>query len=302
MLKFEKVLSAIISVLGEEQGNNLLNILHDEGNDNNGHYHNGQRPDQSQKIDKLTEAIQPVCERYRKTEEQNFSLFQFVNEISHDVKRLNEKINNTVNDKKLQKSDTQKKVSNHTTTITQIKCNLQDHESDLKNLDLRMRATHENFNNVKNKIDSLFTTLKCESSNLENMLDNNHEVTPQNLNLYLASIENTINHLLELEAQEKSERAKLDELNGNGNGKKGGENNNTLGKISIDAKSLSKGDKKMRDALSEISPGVVDTVEGLYVDLEKGLLDGSNMRERAKQMVSERIRTNTPRRKTKAKL
>merc|ERR1711990_259782 len=79
MIKFEQVLSSIINILDEIQGQNLMSILRSPLNSSN-------------KVDEMTLAIKPVCDKYKKTEEQNFSLFQFVNEISHDVKKLKEKI------------------------------------------------------------------------------------------------------------------------------------------------------------------------------------------------------------------
>lgn len=76
MVKFERVLASIVSILGQEKGEKLMSILKNNGMMG------------EDKVGKLKRAIDPVCDRYKKTEEQNFSLFQFVNDLSEDVKNL----------------------------------------------------------------------------------------------------------------------------------------------------------------------------------------------------------------------
>jgi len=285
MIKFEKVLSAIISVLGEEQGNQLLNILRDESN-------------KQAKIDSLTKAIQPVCDRYRKTEEQNFSLFQFVNEISHDVKRLNDQIKSIGDERSGQKADTQKKLSSNTITMTQVKCSLQEHESDVQNLELKLRATFENFNNVKGKIDSLFKTLKCDSAVLDDLLDNRREVTNENMGIYLASIENRINYLMEENVAEKAQKIEQETQI-----KPGTASQNTRKGASLQ-KRVTK--EKKKDSTLNAPPSNLEFLDDIFGDLDDAPLDHSKLKDRAKHLMTERVRSvntpRTPRRKTKKEL
>jgi len=198
MVKFEKVLDAVVNVLGNDQGRRLTDILSN---------------DSMTSIKKsLCQAIKPVCERYKKTEEQNYSLFQFVNEMSQDVKRLEEKLNHIADEDAVEKSDFDRKMSDVSTQVTSLEHNLTDHTTQSKDLETNLIKCQDELNSLQEQVVGLFDTLKCDSTEINSLLDTEGHVNDQTLEIYLSVIENKINDLVEyqmvskMDAEEKQEK------------------------------------------------------------------------------------------------
>merc|ERR1711990_877318 len=290
MIKFEQVLSSIINILDEIQGQNLMSILRSPLNSSN-------------KVDEMTLAIKPVCDKYKKTEEQNFSLFQFVNEISHDVKKLKEKISKLEKEREAKKAESLNKKADRSQENSKKRAHAQNHFEEVNQREQRLRSCLENFQTIKNRVENVFAKLACSDSNLKSLLDNNTAVTLSNLDIFLSEIERTIDSLTEIEANNRIQNE--DE----GNSKSGTPIPNSRRTASRSAgrdkskSSSGKDDKNDKDNNNNTAQGqrnendpkvTADFIEQQYTDLDDSLLNIEDLRDRTNHLMNERKTPKTP--------
>ena len=285
MIKFEQVLSSIINILDETQGQDLLSILRSPVNANN-------------KVNEMTTAIKPVCDKYKKTEEQNFSLFQFVNEISHDVKKLKEKISKLEKEREAKKAESLNKKADRSQEKSKKKADLQNHNEEVSQREQRLRSCLENFQTIKNRVENVFNKLACSDSNLKSLLDNNTAVTLSNLDIFLSEIERTIDSLTEIEASnriqnEDGENSKSGTpvpnsrrtasrsaaRDGNKNNKNNDDKNN---------KDNNTAQSQRNDNDPKVTAEIIDQQ---YNDLDEVLMNIDDLRDRTNYLMNERVRS-----------
>merc|ERR1711881_227807 len=271
MFKFEKVLAAIVKVLNNDTGNNLHHILHTQSGQD--------------KVGVMKEAIKPVCERYQKTEEQNFSLFQFVNEMSRDVKRLEEKLAFTSSSRDTANADCKSEMQYVDKHVTSVKAVLQTHEQRCESIQSQVTKAVKNYQEQKAYILKIYQSLKCEDQEITKMLDSHGEVTEQSMSKYLSVIENKLSSMVE--------RHQLQKLRDNKD-----DDDKKKPKTPQSRGSHSRAEKRDdRKAVSPKKGKVHDTttagfefIDQHYQDLDQLPLSSNGLRYKAKIMMSDKER------------
>jgi len=266
MIKFEKVLGAIIDVLGSDQGKKLTDIL----NENDCVI---------DKVAALCEAIQPVCDRYRKTEEQNYSLFQFVNEMNQDVKRLEDKIKTLSTADEKEKNDFEKEMDTVSRQVDHLQKDLSGHEKRSIEMEANLIQNNDQLAKLENQILNMFNGLKCDDSHIKALLDSEGKINDQTLEIYLSVIENRINGLVEfqnisqMDGDEKVEKTR----------------GTTPKPTSRQAPRETVTKMKKKSDMQNISQSY-EIIDSQFTDLDTLPLDEDSLNERAHQIIDQRLR------------
>lgn len=268
MVRFEKVLAAVIKILGQEQGVKLITIL-------------GAQLPQKEKVAELETAIRPVCERYVKTEEQNYSLFQFVNEMSQDVKRLQSRFAKIEDKNSFEKKIIHKSITEADEKIANLQNEISTHTEADQNLKNQIRDAESRYKGLKGDTMRLFQSIGCSADDIQHLLDNETlMVNDQNLVLYLSIIENNINSLFGNQvlknAQNEEDEEGRDSRKSNRRAKsRGGVSQHSVEHTKTKTKSL------------DDSPTTsMDLLDQHFQDFEKEPLSLTELRRRAKFVIT----------------
>jgi len=277
MVKFEKVLNAIVRVLNNEQGERLTQVL-------------ARTSPAFNKKQELCNAIQPVCERYRKTEEQNFSLFQFVNEISQDVKRLEDKISQTTSVGEREAKETKSELNHVRSHVGQMEDSL---AANSRRADIMQRetiTTQAEFTNLQSSLLKVFKNLGCNGAEIEERLNSSTEqVNMQTCDMYLSQIEQRINELTKWHNLNKvSEEDRAKEMQGKRPPKTPPSRQSRSQQVKKDAGGATP--KKGHKGSSQNLQQTYEYMDSHYVDLEFALLGEDALRSRAQEIIADRQR------------
>jgi chromosome segregation ATPase len=311
MQKLEKVLNSIISILSDEKAQILLKILNKNSlslTDNNSIEMSSIEQQQNinkEKVKELTEAIQPFCDRYKKTEEQNYSLFSYVNNLSHDIRILYEKINTNEKIQKSQIDASEIRVGNNKLQKAHLTADVMKTHQKISLLETSIRKNVDRFNNIKDSVDHLFNKLNCDHKTLDKKLDNQGKITIDNMDTYLSTIENNLNKLIEFQAKFMVENMTDDEeaiLKSKGQNIKG--QNGKTGKNQNDKEDHHQlpGSRQRKSRFAKeptpnnnnSAPNPEDItnkhgfIDNLFGDLDSGILDLNSLKSRAEISQSER--------------
>jgi len=159
------------------------------------------------KIQKATEItdIDKLVQNFIEAEDKNFSLFNYVNDLSNDIQKLKEA------NKELE-GEIVKYNGQGVTTDNQRKEILKDLQAQLgkttqksKNYEVKYSEAIQTVNALKTGIESIFKLIGCDDSAMNELLGN-AGVTESNMMQYLGIIEQRVNSLL---ATYKEQRTQL---------------------------------------------------------------------------------------------
>ena len=281
MHKFEKVLNAIVKVLDNDQSKRLTQILN--GNE------------QANLTEQMVLAIQPICDRYKKTEEQNYSLFQFVNEINNDVKRLEEKIAKLSGQTQREQSANRHEMSDVTVTVDHLNENVKCHTSQAEKLCTSTNENQEEFDQLQNYIVGIFKQIGCCNDEITSLLNSSTEkANTQTVDIYLSFIENRLNdltkwHNLKKAQQEEDQTEKA---------KRGAKTPPSRQMRQRDSKKVTTAGNTKKNKAGDVQnlQNTNEYVENNYKDLEGGLLTPAALQQRANAIIDEnrRMKVSTP--------
>jgi chromosome segregation ATPase len=163
--------------------------------------------------------IDELVSTFINAEDQNFSLFNFVNELNNEIEKLEEQIAEI-------RSEIEKYRGQGVNTDNQRKKILQDLEERLartqgksEQYENRYNAAMKTMNALKNGIHSIFLRIGCNSSAVSDMLGN-QGVTESNMMSYLGIIEQRTNEILhqyaQIVAQQQQQHGAADAAGGAG--------------------------------------------------------------------------------------
>ena len=137
-------------------------------------------------------------------EEQNFSLFNYVNELNNEIEKLEVQITDI-------KSEIEKYRGQGVNTENQRKKILKDLEDKLQKTEAKSQQYDEKYqvaqktvNALKVGIQSIFYKIGCEKMPQSEMLDKSEGVTEANMMQYLGIVEQRTNEILQLYAQHQA--------------------------------------------------------------------------------------------------
>lgn len=140
--------------------------------------------------------VNEIVNKFLEAEEQNFSLFNYVNDINSEIERLEHSISNMRN-------QIEKYRGQGMSTDTQRKKTVRDLEEKLAKTDkksdeyeARYQVAVRTITQLKNGIQSIFTRIGATSSSVDEMLGN-QGVTESNMMQYLGIIEQRTTEILQ---------------------------------------------------------------------------------------------------------
>lgn len=140
--------------------------------------------------------IREIINKFLEAEEQNFSLFNYVNDINSEIERLEHSISSM-------RSQIEKYRGQGMSTDTQRKKTIRDLEDKLTKTDkkaseyeARYQVAVRTITQLKNGIQSIFTRIGATSTSVDEMLGN-QGVTESNMMQYLGIIEQRTSEILQ---------------------------------------------------------------------------------------------------------
>jgi hypothetical protein len=148
--------------------------------------------------------IDELVSTFIEAEENNFSLFTYVNELNNDIEKLEGQIAEI-------KAEIEKYKGQGTNTENQRKKILKDLEDKLqkteaksKQYDEKYQAAQKTVNALKIGIQSIFYKIGCDKMPQADSLDMSEGVTEVNMMQYLGIVEQRTNEILQLYAQHQA--------------------------------------------------------------------------------------------------
>jgi chromosome segregation ATPase len=143
-----------------------------------------------------TSDINEIVTRFLESEEQNFSLFNYVNEINSEIERLEHSISEMRNQIEKYRgqgmsSDTQRKKA-----LRDLEDRLSRTEKHADEYDSRFQRAVRTISHLKQGIHSIFTRIGAASTSVEEMLGN-QGVTESNMMQYLGIVEQRTSEILQ---------------------------------------------------------------------------------------------------------
>ncbi|KAG5876655.1 hypothetical protein JTB14_029387 [Gonioctena quinquepunctata] len=140
--------------------------------------------------------VQRIASQFLKREEENFALFNYVNELNHEIELLTSSLMEME-----EKIDDQVEISE--TRATERHANLQLLEADLEEAkkqaledEENVRKTESELTSVLQGIQSIFDMLNCDRGPILDLLGENSEINVFNVNIFLGTIEKRISALI----------------------------------------------------------------------------------------------------------
>ncbi|CAH0385664.1 unnamed protein product [Bemisia tabaci] len=136
--------------------------------------------------------IDRLAAQFIKQEEENFALFNYVNELNNELEALQEQVNNLVQSIEEQRVINKERATQQEETIASLTQNLDDKTAEADTMNENLRATTDRMTQLLRGIDSLFKLIPSDSTAILKLLGESPTVQPFNVMLFLNIIERRI--------------------------------------------------------------------------------------------------------------
>lgn len=141
--------------------------------------------------------VQEIINKFLEAEEQNFSLFNYVNDINTEIERLEHSISNMRSQIEKYRgqgvsSDTMRKK-----TVRDLEEKVNKTDKKASEYDARYQVAARTITQLKNGIQSIFTRIGANSSSIVDEIMSNQGVTESNMMQYLGIIEQKTTEILQ---------------------------------------------------------------------------------------------------------
>ncbi|CAG9861365.1 unnamed protein product [Phyllotreta striolata] len=140
--------------------------------------------------------VSKIATLYLKQEEENFALFNYVNELNHEIeileealKEVQEKIDEQIELARLKAQERQKTFENLRTELDTVIKQRSEDEKEAQKSEGKLTA-------VLNGIEDIFDLLKCDRGPILGLLGENSSINLFNVKIYLGTIEKKISSLI----------------------------------------------------------------------------------------------------------
>jgi len=138
-----------------------------------------------------------LVKRFIEVEDQNFALFNYVNELNNSIETIQEQINTVKDDIEKFKLESVDLENERKKILTDLENKLDSTNTLKQGYDLKYDGTMKTLDQLKSGIDSLFNKINCDRSPIIDMLGD-AGVTETNMMQYLGIVEQRTNELLQL--------------------------------------------------------------------------------------------------------
>lgn len=138
-----------------------------------------------------------LVKRFIEVEDQNFALFNYVNELNNSIESIQEQINTVKDDIDKFKMESVELENERKKILGDLEEKLESTNTLKDAYNLKYDGTMKTLDQLKSGIDSLFTKINCDRSPIVEMLGD-AGVTETNMMQYLGIVEQRTNELLQL--------------------------------------------------------------------------------------------------------
>ncbi|KAG9407158.1 Coiled-coil domain-containing protein 63 [Aphanomyces cochlioides] len=149
--------------------------------------------------------IEELVTTFIKNEDQNFSLFNYVNEQTNEIEKLQDQIEALKIEEAKYSEESGDDVHQHKQLLKELESKLAATEHAAEKYESKYNETQKNINAVKIAIQVLFSKVGCNANAMCEMLGDNI-VTEVNMMQYLGMVEQRTNEILQLYAQYQQKR------------------------------------------------------------------------------------------------
>eukprot|EP01039_Chlorochromonas_danica_P009443 gene9443-10432_t len=140
--------------------------------------------------------VQEIVNKFLEAEEQNFSLFNYVNDINSEIERLEHSISNMRSQIEKYRGQGLSSDSQRKKTVRDLEEKLARTDKKAAEYEARYQVAVRTINQLKNGIQSIFTRIGATSTSVDEMLGN-QGVTESNMMQYLGIIEQRTTEILQ---------------------------------------------------------------------------------------------------------
>jgi len=140
--------------------------------------------------------INEIVNKFMEAEEQNFSLFNYVNDVNSEIERLEHSISTMRNQIEKYKGQDASSNTQRKKTVRDLEDKLTKTDKKAEDYEGRYNLAVRTINQLKNGIQSIFTRIGATSASVDEMLGN-QGVTESNMMQYLGIIEQRTTEILQ---------------------------------------------------------------------------------------------------------
>jgi coiled-coil domain-containing protein 63/114 len=140
--------------------------------------------------------INEIVNKFMEAEEQNFSLFNYVNDVNSEIERLEHNISSMRNQIEKYKGQDASSNTQRKKTVRDLEDKLTKTDKKAEDYEARYNLAVRTINQLKNGIQSIFTRIGATSASVDEMLGN-QGVTESNMMQYLGIIEQRTTEILQ---------------------------------------------------------------------------------------------------------
>lgn len=146
--------------------------------------------------------IEELVKTFIKNEDQNFSLFNYVNEQTNEIEKLEEQMQQLRDEEQKYTQESGDDVNQHKQLLKDLEIRLQATETMAEKYEMKCADSQKTINSLKAGIQSIFNKIECNSSAMADMLSDT-TVTEANIMQFLGMIEQRTNEILQQYASMK---------------------------------------------------------------------------------------------------
>nr|CAG4710507.1 unnamed protein product [Naegleria fowleri] len=167
--------------------------------------------DRFAKIEEATgKSIDELIDHFSQSEDQNFSLFTYVNELNSEIEKLEENISEMEEEIKKFKGEGVNSESQRKKVLAEIQEKINETNSKTDLYQRKYENSLKTLEIISRGIETIFNKLKCDPTSISDMLGTTG-VTESNMMIYLGFIEQKTNDIVQMFlASKKGERSKDD--------------------------------------------------------------------------------------------
>ncbi|KAL4223927.1 hypothetical protein ACF0H5_017389 [Mactra antiquata] len=155
-------------------------------------------------FDKITEAtgekdINKIVNDFIKKEEQNFALYNYVNELNDTVESIQEEINGMQSEIDVFMEDDVKNESSRRKMIKEMEVKAENFGKEVEEADKKNVKVCKVLDEIRGGVTKLFKDANCDSSTINDMLGSEEGVTNKNILQYMGLIEQRTMELVRLQ-------------------------------------------------------------------------------------------------------
>ncbi|KAF5287633.1 hypothetical protein FQA39_LY15836 [Lamprigera yunnana] len=133
--------------------------------------------------------------QYIKQEEENFALFNYVNELNHEIEILNADIERLQENLEVQKEQYHIKMRQQQETIQSLQEDLQRSTEETTKTECDFKDTERNLENLLNGVRRMFDLIGCDYTPVLQLLGTDAAINENNVMIYLGVLERKISEI-----------------------------------------------------------------------------------------------------------